>query len=133
MVDLSKIDMFLAIEPNANFGRAHIQVQFQLGHAVLAGLFLALDDDKQILFELSSAPENRNVHRVRPLLVGRALPHPELGVGLNLRPLVPVVLHKAPGEDLDSLLLFRRRPNLGAADVVIDVARLLFQPGRCGG
>ena len=56
--------MFVPVEPDADFGGAHVQVQLELRDTVFAGLLLAFDDEEKCILRLLVGLEDGNVDGV---------------------------------------------------------------------
>jgi putative DNA-invertase from lambdoid prophage Rac len=117
-----------------------------LRERVRAGLAHARQNGKRLgrpITAATKAGEVRALYRAgiskaeiarRLQIVGRPLAHAKLWARLDLRLLVPVVLHQALRKHLDGVDLFGGGFHGDAADVVLDIADLLFALGRhCGG
>ena len=119
VMNLAKVDVIFAIEPDAHLCGGHVHVQAKLLFAVLSVAALALHYHQKIVFPAPRA-EHGDVHRKGPILIGWSGPHAVLGMSLHLFLVVAVVLDQTAGEDLNGVHLLGRRPHLSAADEVGD-------------
>ena len=97
VVDLAEVYVLVAVEPHADLGGGHVQVEPELVLAVLAVLLLALHHHEQLVLGLLGRVEHGDIDGVGLLLVRRADADPVLRAGLNLALGVAVVLYQVVG------------------------------------